>query len=91
MILCNEFCEMTMEEKEVMNGGGIAEGVLTGAGGVMTTLGVCSVISGSSTTAIASMGVASLAACGPIGWAVLGAAVVGGVVTGVAAYNAAKN
>ncbi len=62
---------MTAEESEAMNGGGLAERILTGASGVMTTLGVCSLISGSSTAAIASMGVASLAACGPVGWAVL--------------------
>ncbi len=85
----NGFCELSMEEMELVNGGRWYDAVLTFAGGIATTVGACGLASGSG-AAIASMGVASLAACGPAGWAVLGIATIGGAATGAATVAAAK-
>ncbi len=84
------FVELSFEEQNMVDGGAWYDAVLTSAGGVMTTLGVCSLISGSSVASIATMGVGSLAACGPVGWAILGVAVVGGAATGFATVAAAR-
>lgn len=89
MVLNNEFCDMTQDEMEMFNGGKWYDAALTFAGGVATTVGAAGLASGSG-SAIASMGVASLAACGPAGWAVIGIGVVGGVATGAATLAAAR-
>lgn len=87
LVLNNRFCEMNLEETENINGGKWYNAVLTGAGGVATTITICGIASGSG-AAIATMGVGALAACGPAGWAILGIAAVGGAATGAATLAA---
>ena len=89
MILNNGFAELSANDMEMINGGKWYDAVLTFAGGVSTTVGVCGIASGSG-VCIASMAVGSLAACGPAGWAVLGIAAVGGAATGAATVAAAR-
>lgn len=88
-VLRNGFCEITQEEMQMVNGGKWYDAVLAFAGGISTTVGACGLASGSG-VGIASMGVGSLAACGPAGWAVLGIAVVGGAATGAATVAASR-
>ena len=87
MKLSNGFSELDSLEMMEVEGGDVADALMAGGAGVMTTLGLCSVASGSSVAAIATMSVGALAACGPAGWVVLGIAVAGGAVTGAVAYN----
>ena len=87
-VLSNGFGEVSLEEMLSIDGGAWYDVVSTFVSGIGGTIATCAFISGS--PAIATMSVASLAACGPIGWAVLGAGAVGGVVTGAATIAAAK-
>lgn len=84
------FQEITTEEMMEVEGGKWYDAVLTGAGGIITSVAACGYVSGSG-AAIATMSVGSLAACGPAGWAVLGVGVICGAATGAATYHAARH
>ncbi len=74
-VLVNGFQGLNDDEMNLIDGGAWYDAVLTFAGGIATTIGTCALVSGS--TGIATMGVASLAACGPVGWAVIGIVIKG--------------
>ena len=89
MVLNNGFCEMTENEMMELEGGKWYDAIFAFGSGIVSTISVCGLLSGSG-AGIATMGVGSLAACGPLGWAVLGVGVVGGVATGASTIGAAK-
>ncbi|WP_139906159.1 hypothetical protein [Clostridium thermarum] len=77
--------DLNYSEMEALNGGAWYTAVLTFAGGIATTVGAASLIGGAS---VSSMAVGALAACGPVGWAIIGIGAVGGVATGLATVDA---
>ena len=82
--------DIDREEMEYVDGGKWYDAIITFFGGTATAVGLASILSGSSAYAISTMGVASLIACGPIGWGILGVSGVIAVATGAATVAAWK-
>ncbi len=86
------FCELNENEMMMVDGGGIAEGLMTFAGGVNTTLVAISLINGVGTAAqIGATAITGALLATPAGWAMVGCCVIGGVTTGLLTAKALKN
>ncbi|MCD7730094.1 MAG: hypothetical protein LUI05_01180 [Oscillospiraceae bacterium] len=86
------FCELNEQEMMMVDGGGIAEGVITFAGGVNTTLGAIALWNGVGTAAqIGSTAITGAFLATPAGWAMIGCCVVGGIATGILTAKALKS
>ena len=85
----NGFQELTFNEVQCIDGGKWYDAAITFVTGITGAVGACGLVSGSG-IGIATMGVGSLLACGPAGWAVLGVGAVLGAATGAATVAAWK-
>ncbi|MBE6852200.1 MAG: hypothetical protein E7505_01805 [Ruminococcus sp.] len=91
-VMLNGFTELSLNEMDEVNGGGLGDAALKFAGGVSTTCGVIALINGAGTAvSIASIPITAALLSTPAGWAMIGCCVVGGLATAAVTVDALKN